>query len=555
MSAISLVLLGQFTNFRRTRVIGKTFVSYEAFLSDLGKKSHKSGDLVNLLSFEDDIIQNQSISYSSSNSKGKPTSPSHRNNTINATNELIETPNAPSNIPTLLSPEPMPPLECKLESNEAKDGYIYIQQYCCSTWDVSSDDWWLVRPDWDVSLENDTHYCFSPMEDKSKAAFLRELHTKQWDNVNCTDIEKSVEMNSGYGASTGWLMKAFWHALTRTHKPFQIIHNYRLWLYSTSNRSSWAYCDTEDSRCYFLPINPCNRTFYSEGREHSEAPAPRKNARLRDRLRFYWMSQYLFRRNHEFRHRLYQFRKQHNVEDIVAPCLTMHVRRGDAGLPRQPFRRYAAVQEYLDAVPNLTASQTIFLLTDDQSTIDEVQQYHSEKYDWRYLNRPRTQNIKGGFDGHLPSGDPAFEMLVLHTELEVASRCNRFVYGQSGFVAGMIQALDLEKRVYEGYYVNTAVSKEEARKFATKEARAEALLMDMKTRYYENNSTNSSSSDTSGQPPENKNMTLDEANRESRSSVNSTKSDDSSRQRALSTRYLVHDQSRRYPTSNQLIRN
>lgn len=497
---VGVILLVQFANFNGTFFNGTGELSFDVALVVFGNSSsngtsnnisqptnivsHPSDDNTTWISsnasYRDRPVEFSQHSTRKSLEKESSQRPMRSDAPQNATNSTIAT-TVLSRQAQRLSPvsSPKPPLDCRFEQKHRNDNNTHHGEVCCGTWDISSDEWWLSRPDWDVSMENDTHYCFSPLDDPIQASFLRDLHAKQWDNINCTDIEKSVEVNSGYGASTAWLMKAFWHALTKSHKPFQIIHNYRRWLYSTGNRSSWAYCETEDSRCYYLPINPCNRTFYNEGREHSAAPKPHKNAKLKDRLEFYWMSQYLFRRNHLFRHQLFKFRKHYQFDSISAPCLTMHVRRGDAGLPQPPFRRYAAVQEYLDAVPNLTQSDTIVLLTDDQSTIDEVQRYHSDKYNWRYLDRPRVQNISGGFDGHLPSDDAAFEMLVLDTELTVASRCNRFVFGQSGFVTGMLDAMDLDNKLHEGYFVDTSVSKEEARKFADKEARAASLMIDI----------------------------------------------------------------------------
>ena len=53
---------------------------------------------------------------------------------------------------------------------------------------------------------------------------------------------------------------------------------------------------------------------------------------------------------------------------VVLPCTAMHIRRGYSGLPRFPFRRYAAVSEHLLA-GNVLENETIVLLTDDASPI------------------------------------------------------------------------------------------------------------------------------------------------------------------------------------------
>lgn len=57
---------------------------------------------------------------------------------------------------------------------------------------------------------------------------------------------------------------------------------------------------------------------------------------------------------------------------------------------RPPYRRYASVQEYHDAMgDDLSEGDTTFLLIDNQTTIDKVRQYHNPgKYHWRHLDGP-----------------------------------------------------------------------------------------------------------------------------------------------------------------------
>ena len=392
---------------------------------------------------------------------------------------------------------------------------------CCASWNVDGDEWWLHHPDWEVSFENDTHYCFSPISDPQRAHFMRQLHILQWgqrevgalrqsssslsssalplqkDNIHsnnmsapsssnatmitttpttptthCSDFEKSIEINSGYGASTSWLMAAFWHAY-KGHKPFQIVHRTLRWLYATNDTASWAYCASEDSRCYYLPISPCPRTETKRGEHLSRDPPKQRDVQLR--LEYYWLKQYLFRNRQHFRHRLYQFRTQQL--NLTLPCTTMHVRRGDAGLPGPPYRRYAAVQEYIDAA-HIQPGETIFLLTDDESTIREAHHYHPE-FDWVYLKRPRVDNITSGFNGHIPSGDESLELLVIETELAAASLCHKIVHGDSGYVKGLLEDMTLEGKNYTRYYVRTKVSKSEGLKFRSEQERLESLFRDM----------------------------------------------------------------------------
>jgi hypothetical protein len=63
----------------------------------------------------------------------------------------------------------------------------------------------------------------------------------------------------------------------------------------------------------------------------------------------------------------------------------MHVRRNDAGL-NNDGRRYTSVSEYLK-VGNVQKGDTIVLLTEDASTLEEIRRFHPN-YDWKYPERP-----------------------------------------------------------------------------------------------------------------------------------------------------------------------
>jgi hypothetical protein len=110
----------------------------------------------------------------------------------------------------------------------------------------------------------------------------------------------------------------------------------------------------------------------------------------------------------------------------------MHIRRGDAGFPKQTYRRWAAVQEYIDA-GNVKAGASIMLLTDDSSTIDEIKEHHPN-YNWIYLDRPRAQGVESGWKGHIPSGDRTFEVLAIYSEIQLASEYQTLTQGRSGFM-------------------------------------------------------------------------------------------------------------------------
>ena len=86
-------------------------------------------------------------------------------------------------------------------------------------------------------------------------------------------------------------------------------------------------------------------------------------------------------------------------------------------------------------------------------------------YNWIYADRPRNQAAHGGFDSHVPSNDPAQDYIALLAEVKLASQCTKFVHGHSGFVSIIKEAMrEAGNDNVTSYYVNTAVSKSEARK-------------------------------------------------------------------------------------------
>jgi len=137
--------------------------------------------------------------------------------------------------------EPMNPLTCWFD--------VSGHEKCCASWLVSVDEWWLHHPEWEITEENDYYYCMRPIAYPDKAKYFREVYDSQWFQPNCSAVETSDQINSGFGASFRHLMHAWWHA-RKAGVPFQIEENNRRWLYSTANESSWAYCPSEDISWY-----------------------------------------------------------------------------------------------------------------------------------------------------------------------------------------------------------------------------------------------------------------------------------------------------------------
>ncbi|CAB9511770.1 expressed unknown protein [Seminavis robusta] len=360
-------------------------------------------------------------------------------------------------------------VENPLDCHETSSGGTNVLE-CCGSWEVDADDFWIQHPTWEITRENATSYCMCPIQDVEKADFIREIHWRQWQQEDpCREVETSMQQNSGFGAATRWLMMSFYHAYLGS-KPFQIEWGKRRWLYATENRSSWAYCASEDITCYYLPISPCYRNATGKSLHYESRPNEADNKQARQ---FFWLGSYMMRPRHVFRKKLYEMRAKLNV---TYPCTTMHVRRGDSGLPRPPFRRYAAVAEYIEKA-ELQKGDTIVLLTDDETTIEEVERFHKKDYNWVYLDRPRNRGVKAGFNGHIPSGDEGFEMLAIETELRIGGSCDKIVCGRSGFMESLVQTMLAEGKNFSLYFVDTRVTKEEARKFGAKARQREKSLL------------------------------------------------------------------------------
>ena len=219
----------------------------------------------------------------------------------------------------------------------------------------------------------------------------------------------------------------------------------------TLNKTSKFYCNTTDLGCYLLPWSFCAPEY---GRNDPTSGRIQTNSED-----FAWFKQYASHVKQKVRQKI--LRTLSNYPKVVFPYTAMHFRRGDSGLPRYPFRRYAAVSEYIE-VGNVLENDTIVLLTDDISPIEEVTRFHPN-YNWIYTDRPRNNGSSAGFDSHVPSGGPVSYFFAIQAEIRLASRCSKFVYGKSGFLDIILDQMQaVGNHNVSRYYVDTAISKSEA---------------------------------------------------------------------------------------------
>ncbi|CAB9505485.1 expressed unknown protein [Seminavis robusta] len=345
---------------------------------------------------------------------------------------------------------------------------------CCASWQTNMDDWWLHHPDWYVSQETNNQFCFSRIQDNEKAAFFRKVHDNQWNHNNstCEHVILANQTNSGYAASINQIVYGFQFASDRG-LPFQITkHRPQMtWMFAPKNESSWAYCESQDMNCYYLPLSDCKPVIGGESKYSATIPQTQQA-----NTEFQWLRLYAVRPKQQVRRKVFELITQ--VQGLPPlpwniNCTAMHIRRGDSGFVKIPWRRYAAVQEYIDK-GKVQPGETIVLLCDDASTIEEVQTHHGETYNWIYLNRTRFRGTEGGFNKH-----------SILAEAKMAAQCQKLVVGTSGFVTVIKDAMQLAGQNYKQFLVKTRVTKDDVKsvKKLDPKVRVDQMLNEIEDKY------------------------------------------------------------------------
>lgn len=303
----------------------------------------------------------------------------------------------------------------------------------CREWSVNYDEWWTHHPDWEASGENQTHYCFALIKSHAKANYLRNLYHNQF-HGDCNHVFTGKMWSSGWGADLSNIIMTIQHAkLKGVPAQMKALHPWQ-WAKAKPTRKNpnpEAVCPTQDMNCYFLPLSNCapsaNITNYEKkvwffGYDH-EYPG------VQD---FLLDAAFATRPQTWLRKRVFDMVAQQN---ITTPCSVLHVRRGDVVLHLTQTRKYRPIEDYVQHATN----NNILLLTDDQNAIEEAI-FKFPNLNWMYIDRPRYAGSEGGWEQHIPSGDPAFEMTVLQAIFQLASKCNQIVRTHSG-LSGYIYAM------------------------------------------------------------------------------------------------------------------
>jgi hypothetical protein len=121
-------------------------------------------------------------------------------------------------------------------------------------WEFDMDNFWHDHPGWEWSFMNESHQCFSLIQDPRKVEYIQKLHRVQWDG-NCSLVRAAHQISSGFTASIGTQMASFYAALM-DGVPYCPSKHWEgaKWIYAWYN--NYTVCDT-DLQCYFLPITKC----------------------------------------------------------------------------------------------------------------------------------------------------------------------------------------------------------------------------------------------------------------------------------------------------------
>jgi len=295
--------------------------------------------------------------------------------------------------------------------------YGLNNQTFCVPWEINMDKWWVHHVDWSVSKENETHQCFSQMDDPEKADFFRKLYDIQF-HGNCSTVFTKLMWNSGFGADIRNVVDGLQEAV-KTGRPMEVF-TAKPWHYAYASPSR-SVCPSNDYRCYFLRLSHCQP---NSGSYSGNLLNPKLHL---DKNPGSWYYEFVTRQQTWLRQKVLRFSSKIN---IATPCTVVHVRRADIVLHKNRIRRYHKINDYVERMDKDT--KNIFLLTDDDNAIGEALTKFPN-YTWTYIDRPRHKGAEGGFENQIPSKNPKFEVIVLLSIFQLVKKCSTLIHTKSGF--------------------------------------------------------------------------------------------------------------------------
>ncbi len=342
----------------------------------------------------------------------------------------------------------------------------------CFPWKgEEADEWWEHKPTWEVSIENDDYFCFTPMTDVEKASFFQRAYDHQYNmtNPNCSDTGTYTKkmISSGWAADIANVASGLVYGM-ETNRPFQIKQHVGHWHYTfpkIGKRTNMKpVCPNGDFFCYFLPISSC------PAQETIDPISTRAKGKY-----IKWATEYVTRQKQWIRKEVYDYLKQ-KAPEVTTPCVALHVRRADVVLHSKKSRKYFPISSYINLLNDYEQShdsksnsnnndgkeskvkenvqvkngnatrctnattRNILLFTDDQNAIEEAKEFYPT-YNWMYLNKTRHRGSSGGFENQLPSGSPKEEVIALLAIFQLAQKCNILVHTQSGFAFSIYDSM------------------------------------------------------------------------------------------------------------------
>ena len=291
-------------------------------------------------------------------------------------------------------------------------------EYCVS-WNTNTDEWWTHNPEWSVTNEDESGYCFRRLPPQ-KARLMKSIHDVQFQS-NCSDTITKTMWNSGWGADLSNVVDGIKFA-HQAQKPFSVYTSPTGWHYASKKDGSKPVCPQKSMQCYFLNLTNCapNRRA-SNDRKSFLGGSWNGFHQTRDYL------EYIVRPQAWLRKEVYEFSKLYE-QKLSKPCTVLHVRRGDVVLRDPRPRRYHAISEYMDERNNV--SKNVLLLTDDHNAISEAKNTFPA-HNWVYINRTRYKGAEGGWENHIPSDDPHQEVVVLLSILRLTKKCDKLIHSKS----------------------------------------------------------------------------------------------------------------------------
>ena len=333
----------------------------------------------------------------------------------------------------------------------------------CQQWSASDafnrtlqpfDEWYTHHPDWIITNEADAEFCIEPGDTQTQPiSNMMKFYVNQFHSP-CNLLHALIMWNSGWSADMWNIQVGLIHALNH-HVPLLMeVHDWHPWHY-TANKDDHTNltCDSGDTTCYFLPYHGCGSVWNTTkiGAKLTLGPDMKLLEGVDDRSwgssifdDFGW-SAYLFmtRKQLWLRRAVFdykeQFRQSNAIDAGSSDCTVIHVRRGDVAHSNE--RIYFPVYDYVKMIPQERLNDPnhyIFLMTDDSGAIEEAHEFYPELR-WTYINKPRFNGSNVGWEDQMPSRNPAYEVIMLLSEFELAMACSTFVHGHSGFSNFILQ--------------------------------------------------------------------------------------------------------------------